>query len=95
MIIDGTSIKNQIHIETLSFSAVFQNICFTRLRLSDFLSNNNKMLENMTCILSAISDSIDLLIVYPTVKKVSIYIRNFLWVFPDFLELLDFSSSTL
>jgi hypothetical protein len=53
------------------------------------------MLENMTCILSAISDSIDLLIVYPTVKKVSIYIRNFLWVFPDFLELLDFSSSTL
>jgi hypothetical protein len=57
LIIDGTSIKNQIHIETLSFSAVFQNICFTRLRLSDFLSNNHKMLENMTCILSAISDS--------------------------------------
>jgi hypothetical protein len=48
MIIDGTSIKNQIHIETLSFSAIFQNICFTRLRLSDFSSNNHKMLENMT-----------------------------------------------
>jgi hypothetical protein len=58
MIIDGTSIKNQIHIETLSFSAVFQNICFTRLRLSDFSSNNYKMLENMTCILSVISNSI-------------------------------------
>jgi hypothetical protein len=56
MIIDGTSIKNQIHIETLSFSAVFQNICFTRL--SDFSSNNHKMLENMACILSAMSDSI-------------------------------------
>jgi hypothetical protein len=25
MIIEGTSIKNQMHIETLSFSAVFQN----------------------------------------------------------------------
>jgi hypothetical protein len=57
MIIDGTSIKNQIHIETLFFSAVLQNICFTRLRFSDFSSNNHKMLENMTCILSAISDS--------------------------------------
>jgi hypothetical protein len=27
MIIEGTSIKNQIHIETQSFLAVFQNIC--------------------------------------------------------------------
>jgi hypothetical protein len=31
MIIEGTSIKNQMYIETLSFSAVFQNICFNRL----------------------------------------------------------------
>jgi hypothetical protein len=31
IIIDRTS--NQIHIETLSFSAVFQNMCCTRLRL--------------------------------------------------------------
>jgi hypothetical protein len=38
---------------------------------------------------------IDLLIVYPTVKNFSIYIRNFLWVCPDFLELLDFFSPTL
>jgi hypothetical protein len=47
-----------IHVETLSFSVVFQNICFNRLRISDFSSHNHKMLENMTCILSAISNSI-------------------------------------
>jgi spore coat protein U-like protein len=41
MIIEGTSIKNQMHIETLSFSAVFQNICFYRLRPSDFSSPAN------------------------------------------------------
>jgi hypothetical protein len=53
MIIEGTSIKNQKHVEPLSFSPVFQNICFNRLRPT----HNHEMLENMTCILSAISDS--------------------------------------
>jgi hypothetical protein len=48
MIIEGTSIKNQMYIETLSFSAAFQNI---------FSRHNHKLLGNMTCILSAISDS--------------------------------------
>jgi hypothetical protein len=57
MIIEGTSIKIQMHVETLSFSAVFQNTCFNRLRPTDFSSHNHEMLENMTCILSAISDS--------------------------------------
>jgi hypothetical protein len=57
MIIEETSIKNQMHIETLSFSAVFKNICFNRLRLTDFSSHNHEMLENMTCILFAISES--------------------------------------
>jgi hypothetical protein len=52
MIIDGTSIKNLIHI------GIFQQYFkIFALVSKDFSSNNHKMLENMTCILSAISDS--------------------------------------